>query len=351
MFSENTLILDTGVIESNYKKLTTITGEKNICIVKANAYGHGAVIVTKSLYHAGARYFAVANIDEAVELRTQALAEKSDAEIFVLGHVPKSAFACATKYNITIPIISKQNFYDISAYGLRLKCYLQIDTGMNRLGIDHRKKDVIRAIINDLTNSPNIRFAGVASHLYDGENVSATKLQAGRFLTAVGDMNFDVSLCASSALNKNVVVGEYKRLGLCLYGYGATAEELGLEKALSLTTKIVRIKPVRKGETAGYNAIFRAKRPILVGTVPIGYADGFMRAYRGSNVLINGKKCPVLAVCMDMTMIGLHKDAKLYEEVVVFSDEGNLEELTKQAGTVVYEGLTALGPRIRRVVR
>ncbi len=351
LFSENTLILDTGIIKSNYKKLTAAVGERAICVVKANAYGHGAAAVVKALYRAGARYFAVACMDEAVFIRKRALDKNRDAEVFVLGHVPKSAFACATKYNITIPIISEQSYYEILSFGGGIRCYLQIDTGMRRLGVDCREKDLIGAMIIRLKKTPDLFFSGVASHLYDGDSGAATVLQANRFSAAVGKENCRLSLCASAALLKNVVAGEYKRLGLCLYGYGKTALELGLEKALTLKTKIVRTALIKKGQTVGYNAVFRAKHSTLVGTLPIGYADGFMRSYRGANVFIGDKKCPVLAVCMDMTMIGLPKGAKPFDEVTVFSCEGNLENLTKKAGTIVYEGLTALGKRIRRVVR
>ena len=269
--------------------------------------------------------------------------------MFVLGYVDKKDLSYAEKYDITVPVISEQSFSEIINSRRKLKCYLQIDTGMNRLGVDHLEKRTIACVLNALKNSPNIDVLGVGSHFYDGESDVTVALQTKRFSSCF-DGDYNISLSASGALDKQTVDGEYKRLGLCLYGYGGIAERLGLEKPLSLYSVIIRIKHIKKGETVGYNAVFTAKKDTIIGTIPLGYADGIIRAYRGAHVYVNGKKCLISAVCMDMTMIELPDDVGLYDKVTVFSNEGNLEALTKNAGMIVYEGFTALGGRQKRII-
>ena len=346
MKNANELILDASALTNNFLKLNAHFCGKVICVLKADAYGHGLKASAKILYSAGARRFAVANIDEAVALRKTVASY--DAKIISLGYIPDKRLFAAEKYAVCVPILSEEYCDTLLRSGRKLDCYLQIDSGMNRLGVDHRDVGTIDGVLLKVRDSGRLKLSFAATHFSDGENETITDTQSKRFFKAVGGRIPDISLRASAAGYSEVE--DYPRIGLGLYGYGRLASRLGLKKPLSLRSRIVRIKRVEKGETVGYNAVFTAERQMLTGTFPLGYADGIMRGYVGGNVFVNGRKCPILAVCMDMTMIGLTGDEKCGDEVVVFSDEGNLEDLTKRAGTIVYEGLTAMRGRAKRVI-
>ncbi|MBP5177590.1 MAG: alanine racemase, partial [Clostridia bacterium] len=270
------------------------------------------------------------------------------AEIFVLGYVDRREFPAAEKFGVTVPVISEAGFDEVMLSDRKLKCYLQVDTGMNRLGVDYRDRKRIRLMTRALTSAKNLRFFGLGTHVFDASDARAVNAQRNRLIRLECDL--PLSVCASESLSFGGA-GEYKRPGICLYGYGRTAERSRLLPPLSLTTRVVRIQPVEKGETVGYNAVFRAKKHTLVGTLPLGYADGMMRSYVGGSVFLKGEECRVLAVCMDMTMISLPRGAAVGDEVTVFSVERGLEDLTARAGTIVYEGLTALGSRLTRVIK
>jgi len=344
--ADSKLVLDEQALVENYFKLLSIADGKVICVVKANAYGHGAVAVTKALYSVGARLFAVANVDEGATLRKR-LGGLIGARIISLGVTAAENIKRANKYAITLPIGSLNDFFALEKSKLDFDIYFQVDTGMRRLGFDHAKPEEFFGVASLVGCCPRLTPVGIGTHLSCGEDENSSRVQTARFCpySAMGK----ISVSASSAFLREECVGEYKRAGLCLYGYGEAARLLGLKKPLSLYTRIVRTITLDKGEKLGYNAVFEAKRKMLVGTLPIGYADGIMRAYRGASVFVRGKDCPILAVCMDMTMIGLPPQARVGDEVTVFSSEGNLERLTDNAGTIVYEGLTALGNRLRRL--
>ena len=346
MKNANVLILDASALSNNFLKLNARFCGKVICVLKADAYGHGLKATAKILYSAGARRFAVANIDEAVSLR-KAVA-LYDAKIFSLGYIPEKRLLDAAKYAVCVPILSEEYCDSLLRSGRRLDCYLLIDSGMNRLGVDHRDVAAIERVLLKVKSSGRLKLSGAATHFSDGENETATAIQSERFFKAVGGKVTDISLRASAA--GYLAVDDFPRIGLSLFGYGALAKELGLIVPLTLRSRIIRIKRVEKGETVGYNAVYTAKRQTFVGTFPLGYADGIMRGYIGGNVFVNGKKRTIIAVCMDMTMIELTGDEKCGDEVVVFSKEGNLLSLTKRAGTIVYEGLTALRYRAERVM-
>ena len=347
MENVNTLVLRSGVIADNYKRIVSACGGDVVCVLKADAYGHGAADVACVLYKAGARSFAVANMDEALGVK-MAL-RGGFATVCVLGYVPVKDLAVAKKHGVVVPVVSAEYFEEFLKSDKRPACYIQIDTGMHRLGIDWRDQIAVKEIFAR-AKAEGVQVMGVASHLYASDESTFT-LQKTRFLNAAGGFGSVKSLCASGALCDFVTAGEVKRAGLCLYGYGKTAEKLGNVPALSLYSRVVLIRLVKKGESVGYDAVYKAERDLLVGVVPIGYADGIMRAYRGASVFVQGKECEILAVCMDMIMIKLPFSARLYDEVTVFSTEKNLEKMTERAGTIVYEGLTAIGKRYKRTVK
>ncbi len=342
----NKLVLDCGKLIRNYLKLSGYVGGRAVCVVKANAYGHGAVPVVRALYAAGARLFAVANVREGVAVKR---ALKGDASVFVLGYVSDGELKAAEKYALVVPVFSKESCELLIASGRKLNCYIQIDTGMNRLGLNSENVAEIERVTRAINGRGGLTLKAVGSHLFAAENDETSLVQAKNFTRSTENLSLPKSLCSSEAACKNLVEGEYVRLGICLYGYGSLASRLKLEKPLALYSRVVRIKRLLRGETAGYNAVFTAETDTFVGTVPLGYADGIMRSYLGASVFVRGRKCRIVAVCMDMIMIELPPSAKLFDEVIVFSEEGNLTSLAERAKTIVYESLTALNVRGERV--
>ena len=219
---------------------------------------------------------------------------------------------------------------------------------MNRLGIDYRDGE-INAIVKAAKEKAKNGFYGLWSHLFASSDDDICAVQAKRLKGVCGAER--VSLSASEAVNKDFFLGERKRAGISLYGYGRFAVNFGLKPPLTLKTFLIRVKKVFRGESVGYAPPYIVKTDCFIGTAPIGYADGIMRSYVGGKVYVLGRECEIVAVCMDMIMIKLDCVAKAGDTVVVFSKEGNLKRLTKNAGTIVYEGLTALGTRLKRVVK
>ena len=346
MAGKSSLVIDLAALGYNYKKLTSAFGEKVVCILKADAYGHGMERCANTLAGAGARFFAVADVTEGARIR-RVLRCFNGVEIFVLGHVSKNEFVSCAKYDLVLPIGSEAAFGAVFNYGQKLKCYLQIDVGMRRYGVSVEDAMAIDRIINKARACGNIRFYGAASHLSAADDEEVFYTERAAFLNAVKKTGVPVSLSASSALEKNAIEGEYKRPGLCLYGYGEVAEKLHLKKPMSLYSVVVGKRPIKAGQAAGYGSVFVADSDRYIGTVPLGYADGIMRGYKGGCVFVNGRAREIVAVCMDSMIIKLGACDKEGDMVAVFSSEGNLNKLTAMAGTIVYEGLTAFCGRKR----
>ena len=344
---KSVLILDEKILRDNYKKIVGRAGQ-TVCVLKADAYAHGDKAVFSALIKEGAKSFAVANVKEGARLKTYAKEQGADIDVYILGHVGIGDLQPAKEYSLIVPIVSKEYLFSICDKKDLPALYLQIDTGMNRLGVDYRDED-IPALMRLIKTVAKNGFYGVWSHLFDCADAARSYLQAQRLKGVCG--REAVSLSASGALDKNYFSGEKKRVGLSLYGYGDFATKNGLLPPLSLKTFLVRAKKVYAGETVGYAPPYQVKKDCYIGTIPIGYADGVMRGYVGGKVFLRGGSCEIVAVCMDAAMIKLDFPAKAGDEVTVFSAERNLLSLTAKCGTIVYEGLTALGNRLERVTK
>ena len=339
-----------------------------IAVVKADAYGHGAVPVARALCQAGAQRLGVATVEEGLALRQAGL----NAPILVLGAVLLDQLEESAANKLT-PVLHDREFLRQAATWaerrhVRMAVHMKIDTGMGRLGF--RLED-LSTVVDDPAWKGPLQLEGVMGHLADadGGNPSFTNLQLKKFQQAVGAIKargFEAPLVhiANSAaiIRFPASHGTAVRPGIMLYGYHTLPARVSapdLKPVLSLTVPIIHLHEIKKGESVSYNRTFVAKRRSRIAVLPLGYADGYSRTLsnRGS-VLIGGARAPVVGrVCMDMTMVDVTNipQAGLGMDATVIGRQGKLEitaaDIAAWQKTIPYEVLCGLGPRVRRVYR
>lgn len=334
-----------------------------LAVVKANAYGHGAVPVSQTLLAAGAQQLGVATVEEGLALRTAGIT----APILVMGGVydiPAMQHA-----NLT-PVLPSQDAVETAArladpHALPLPVHLKVDTGMNRLGIDPAEALVL------LRSGwpPNLHLAGVMSHLASADEPDgrATEQQLARFRTFLealqaAGLHVPTAHIANSAAILRFPSSRFDlvRPGLMLYGYSTGSPAAAdLHPALTWKTRIVQIKRVEKGQPVSYGGTFVAPRPSTLAVLPVGYADGYSRALSNrGHVLIGGRPAPVVGrVCMDLTIVDVtgHSSVHPGDEAVLLGRQGpatiTADDLAAWQHTISYEILCQIGLRAARVYR
>ncbi|MFB5193219.1 alanine racemase [Alicyclobacillus fastidiosus] len=338
-----------------------------MAVVKSNAYGHGAIPVAKVALDSGASYLGVATLDEAIQLRKGGI----KAPILVLGYVSSAHVQAASDFNITLAVISPEHAKQLlQAVQLlpssHLKVHLKIDTGMGRLGI--RTADELRLELKILSH-PGINIEGAFTHLAQADSgdlsYSVQQLEKANFLFGLlrQHVMYPEHLILHVANSAGILElpeshMNMVRLGISLYGVypsrQVNRDRVRLQQALVLHSKIVYLKDVPAGTSIGYGGTFVAKRATMVATVPIGYGDGIPRSFSNHGFLtVRGQKCPILGrVCMDQIMLDVTKVRDVQEnDIVTVYDHNTLEELSYIAGTIPYELLCAISPRVVRQYR
>ncbi|WP_447976588.1 alanine racemase [Candidatus Nitrospira bockiana] len=339
-----------------------------LAVVKADAYGHGAVRVTQALRTLGVHRFGVATLEEGLTLRRAGIEEP----VLVMGALLPEQCADAVAHGLT-PIVHHPDIADhlakaVPAAFAPYPVHLKHETGMGRLGLSG---DEILALLRAPIFQDRLRAEGLMTHLADADNAdpSFTHDQVHRFrvlLDRVKAAGFAVPLvhAANSAAilfhpfaHFNVV-----RPGLMLYGYHTAAharDAVDLRPVLSLSAKVVQVRTLAAGDSVSYNRQFIAPRPSRIAVLPIGYADGYSRllSNRGA-VLIRGRRAPIVGrVCMDMTMVDVTGIPNVIpgDEAVLIGQQGGLRitaaHLAAWSQTIPYEVLCAIGPRVHRVYR
>ena len=336
--------------------------------VKANAYGHGAVLVARELNALGVNAFCVASASEGAELRENGIA----GEILVLGYTHPACFSMLEQYRLTQTVVDAAYACELERYGKPLEVQVKLDTGMHRLGerCEHlRELQAIFAI-------PNLRVTGAYTHLCAGETGSpegqAFTLAQGRAfhdtaerLRARGCTIPRAHILASGGLLRYPELGgDCARVGIALYGTLETRADLekyggGLRPVLSLKARIAEVKQLYRGEGAGYALRFRAQRDTRLATAAIGYGDGLPGAL-GCGVgaaLVNGVRVPIAGqVCMDQVLLDVTDVPRVAPgDTAVFIGRDGGGEITaadaaEQAGTITNEILSRLGPRLERIM-
>lgn len=362
--------IDLGALAANYQALACglPAGVEILAVVKANAYGHGAVPVARRLAAEGCRSFGVAQVAEAQELRRG----KIRGRILVLSHLEAGEIPVLFQSELT-PVVDRiEMARAISRVAGRRRIknfpiHLKVDTGMGRLGLIPAE---IPRFLRDFRRLKNLRIDGVMTHLSEATDLVFTRSQRREFQKAIrlfldaGCHPFYTHSSNSAAVILRRSGGDnLVRTGLALYG--AYPENrlakpgLSLKPVLVWKTRIQQIKKIPPGYRVGYGKMFLNRSARAVAILPVGYADGYSRSLSNrGEVLVRGKRAPVIgSVCMDLTMVEVGKitSARAGDEVTLLGRDGmeeiRVEEMAAWAGTIPYEIFTSISGRVSRVYR
>ena len=360
--------VDLSAIRSNVRALRDRLqpGVRLMGIVKADAYGHGAVPVARALEQEGVQMMAVALVEEGVALREAGIR----TPLLVMGTMPADEVATAIRYDLRATVddtpAAAALEHEAALCSRPLEVHLKIDTGMNRLGV--RAADAGQAAVT-VARMPHLVIEGAYTHFAcagheDGEE--ATGRQLLRFQQALAALAkaHVVPACVHTANSAAIVAlgpahFNMVRPGLAMYGIrpSTAARAVPLRPALALKSRVVHLKRVPRGEGVSYGHTWRAERDSLLGLLPIGYADGYRRALSNcGQVRVAGRLCPVVgAVCMDATLVDLTDvpgAAVGMDAVLIEADNDSplsARAVAALCGTIPYEILTGIGPRVPRV--
>lgn len=327
-----------------------------ICVVKADAYGHGVKRCSETLYEEGARCFAVATIAEALELR-QILGYEAD--IIIMGYTQCTHADLLSEHDIIQTVYSPQyaRMLNDSLNG-NIRAHIKVNTGMNRLGFDNAE-DLIS--VKDLEH---LRYEGIYTHFACSDepsnDITMTQYQKFiKFINASG-MEFKIKHAANSGaiMNYPQTHLDAVRAGIILYGLkldnqNPNINDYGMKPVLTLISTISHIHNIKKGETVGYGAAFAAQRDMQLITVSIGYADGFIRSYNKGMVTVNGKVLPIIGrICMDQFMADATGiEVNIGDKVYLFGDDAIMktEQYAELASTINYETVCTISKRVPRL--
>jgi alanine racemase len=359
-----------GALRANFAEAQRrAAGREVIAVVKADAYGHGAVPVARALVGAGCRRLAVLTVREAAELRQASIS----APLLVLGGVHDAPEAEAVVDLAVTPVVHHAGHVALlaeaaGARGRDLGVQVEVDTGMRRMGV---APDQAAALFETLAGAPALSLEGVYTHLARGDEpelqpsleqlaLFRSVLEAARrraVATGLVHVANSGGLLAGEALADALPEARAVRPGLLLYGVPPAAHfGAELRAAMTLRTRVAHLRRVGAGEAVGYSAVFRAPRATRVATLPIGYADGVpvSTSNRGA-VLIRGRRMPIAGrVSMDFVGVDVGDEpVEIGDEAILFGEgQGTrlpVEEAAEAAGTISYELLVRVGSRVPRV--
>lgn len=336
----------------------TPAGEKLLAVVKADAYGHGSVMIAPTLLASGADMLGVASIDEGVDLRQA----KINCEILVLGAVPVWAVETANKHNLSIAVFSEEHLLAckkaFERTGEKTKVHVKLDTGMNRIGIS---TDKAIEFIEKVQNAQYLDFKGIFTHLANAENKEKTDIQIQRWQEVVSNVKTDKLLLhilnTAGTICYNVQNSNMRRVGIALYGLYPDLplnydKKLNLKPVMSLKARIVNIHETKDGEGISYGHTYTAKGIRRIATIPLGYADGVPRSL--SNKIfakLDGKMIPQVGnITMDQMMFDITGiDTKLGDVITLLDEENSIDNWANILNTINYELTCRLKVRLPRV--
>ncbi len=357
-------IIRLDFLKQNFKTLKALSNNFFICpMVKANAYGHSSVEVSKALAQAGANHLGVALVEEALLLRQQQI----KSEILVFGGFDNQSVNQIVQNNLTPVIGTIENLKMLAMAGVTVNIHLKFDTGMNRMGILPEQAEQAITLIK---NSGKINLVGLATHLLSGHETKSSEVQLQKFSQAIQKFEsfntvkhvFNSTGLMCSAKNHNQFGS---RPGILLYGPCPNLSEQQLsqfKQVMTLKSKVIRYHHLRPGETVSYGGTWTAQQESVIAVLPVGYADGVKRSLSNKGaVLFKNKKAKIVGtVCMDYTMIDVTHivgsgaaNSIALEEVTIFGYDNenhfiSVQELAEAAGTISYEMMTGLGGRVPR---
>lgn len=362
------LSIDTSNLLHNVKELQGIMkGDcKLMAVVKANAYGHGSVETAASLNNAGIKNFAVATLNEGIELRLNGIR----GEILVLGYTDVSYARELKEYRLTQTVVDYSYGMELESKKIPVNVHIKIDTGMHRLGMESKDLERIREIFS----FKYLNVTGMFTHLCAAdsrslEDIYFTEKQTESFYRLVDELKaigIKVQVHVQSSyglLNYNELPCDYARIGIAMYGCLSSAKDKTvimpeLKPVLSLQSRLVLIRNIPAGESVGYGRVYQASEDRTIGILSIGYGDGYPRELSEGKgqVLIKGVKVPVIGrICMDQLMIDITgiQGIKRGDIATLMGGSTNemipADEVADSAGTIANELLSRLGNRLPRI--
>lgn len=347
--------IDLDAARNNYLSL-----RGNVCcVVKADAYGHGSVQLSKLYEELGCTYFAVSNTEEAIQLRQNGI----KANILILGYTPPECALELSKYNIEQAVYNYDYALSLHKYclsnNITLKIHIKIDTGMGRLGFQyHSGINELPLALSSCSLSSFI-VKGIFTHFSSSDEYGddSTNNQYSYFKKAISyfdknGIHFAVKHCSNSAAS--IFYPQFSldmiRAGIILYGICPSKDMNSVFKpVLSLYSVVSNVKRIPKGASVSYGRKYIADKETLVATVSIGYADGFWRSNEGGFVYLNGKYCKIIGrVCMDQIMVEC-ESANIGDIVEIYGEHISILDVAEYNNTIPYEILCSIGPRVPRV--
>ncbi|GCE48667.1 UDP-N-acetylmuramoyl-tripeptide--D-alanyl-D-alanine ligase [Thermosporothrix hazakensis] len=363
--------IDLSAIGNNTRKIKEMVGpEVRVLIsLKADAYGHGALKVARTVLHNGASMLGVATLSEAITLREAGI----DAPILIFGYVPNWQMREAVRQEVTFTLYTREAAQALSraAQALRkmARVHVKVDTGMGRLGIRSEQQSEIIELIELIRSLPGLELEGLYTHFAsaDAEDKTHAYMQLSRFqhiLTTLDERQLRPPIVHASNSAATLSMPEARfdmvRPGIAIYGLDPSPEvplPPGFRPALSFKTQVAQVKMIPAGEGISYGCTYITTRPTRVAVLPVGYADGFRRSPQNwGTVLIHGQEAPILGrVCMDQCIIDVTHipQTRVGDEVVLIGKQGNssltAEKVAQRLGTINYEVVAEILARVPRV--
>jgi len=352
-----------NTLKENIGAIKAYTGTPVMAVIKADAYGHGAVEFAKVLQDEVA-FFGVATLPEAVELRENGI----EKPILMLGHTPVAAYPQTVKLGIRSAIFSYEDAKALSAeavkQGVTVPFHFAVDTGMSRIGFQVKEADICEKI----ANLPNLQAEGLFTHFSNADDEDQARTEQQRtlfeqFRQALRDRGVEIPICHaenSAALTNFTGHFDMVRAGIILYGYYPSEEvqktNVPVKPVLSWYSRVTHVKTLEGGRTIGYGATYTLPAPTVVATVSVGYADGYRRALSNKgHVLIHGKPAPILGrVCMDQIMVDVTDidGVQPGDKVTLLGTDGahtiTADHMAQWADTISYEILCDISKRVPR---
>ena len=364
-FDNSYVQIDLDIITQNFEAIREKAGVPVMAVIKANAYGHGAVTVAQLLRDKCA-FFGVSSMAEALELRQAEI----DTPILVFGRTAVEAFAAAVEAQIRPAIFRYEDALALSEAaakrGVDAPLHLAVDTGMSRIGFEPNEASA--DICQKIAALPNLKIEGIFSHFATADCADRSRSYEqialfDQFCQMLADRGVQVSICHMSNSAGLIHFQRYYdmvRGGIALYGMYPSqetdTEALSIRPALEWITRVAYVKDVPAGRPIGYGGAYVTTAPTRIATIPVGYADGYSRSLSGKfHVLIRGQKAPILGrVCMDQMMVDVTHipDVTAEDRVVLVGRDGDavitMEEISAAAGSFNYEFVSCLGHRVPR---
>lgn len=346
----------------NIKRHIASDEVKMFAVVKANAYGHGDLQVAEAALEAGVHGLAVAFLDEAVSLRKGGI----EAPLLVLGASRAQDVNLASDYNVSLTAFDLDWLKEASKHlkpDARLKLHIKCDTGMGRIGI--RSADELKKIESYIHSISQFEMEGIFTHYATADELDDAYLerQLGKFneMLAVLDERPEYVHSSNSAavLRKPDTHFNAVRVGIAMYGLTPSQEmkevlPIPLKEVFSLYSRLIHTKEIKAGDKISYGATYEASENEWIGTIPIGYADGWIRKLQGQEVIVDGKRSPIVGrICMDQCMISLPRPLKTGEKVTLIGRDGNeavtIDEIAGKLETINYEIPCIISARVPRI--